>query len=182
MREINEAALELIKEFEGFRGEAYLDPVGIWTIGYGTTSAAGVGIVPVVGMSITKDKAEWYLQKGIDKFAGEIGPMIKPAINDNQFGAFVSLAYNIGSGGFKRSSALRHFNNGELERAAKSILLWNKGGGKVLSGLVRRRKAEKALFETPPLGFSRPVGATPKRPTGWAAIIAALLALFGGRK
>jgi lysozyme len=60
---INQESLDLIKDFEGFRAEAYPDSVGIWTIGYGTTAAAGVGIDPHAGMAITKSEAEWYLQK-----------------------------------------------------------------------------------------------------------------------
>lgn len=145
---VNKATINLIKEFEGYRPEAYLDPVGVCTIGYGTTAMAGVGIVPVIGMAITHEEAEWYLEQAVDKFAGMIWPLFVVEPNENEFGAFVSLAYNIGPTAFRKSSAIRHFNNNDKERAAKSILLWNKAGGKVLSGLVRRREAEKQLFLT----------------------------------
>jgi lysozyme len=148
-RAINKETLGLIKEFEGFRAKAYKDTVGVWTIGYGTTAAAGVGIDPRPGMEITEAEAEWYLQKAVAKFADRIEPKIKRGINDNQFGAFVSLAYNIGPGAFLKSSALRHFNAGDTDRAANAILLFNKAGGKVLKGLVRRREAERALFLRP---------------------------------
>ena len=146
---VNQATINLIKEFEGWRAEAYLDPVGICTIGYGTTAAAGVGIVPVLGMVITKEEGEWYLQQAVEKFSDQIEDYFTVDPNENEFGAFVSLAYNIGPGAFKKSSALRHFNNGDKARSAKSILLWNKAGGKILGGLVRRREAEKFLFEYP---------------------------------
>ncbi len=172
---VNQAALDLIKEFEGFRSQAYKDAVGIWTIGYGTTAAAGVGITPRAGMSVTKEEAEWYLQKAVDKFAASIRPAITAPINENQFGAFVSLAYNIGPGAFKRSSSLRHFNNGDNARAAQNILLWNKAGGKVLRGLVRRREAEKALFLTPCV--ERPKTRVAKG-GGLSAIIKAILRIF----
>lgn len=147
---INQATVDLVKEFEGFRAEAYLDPVGIWTIGYGTTDAAGVGITPKPGMRITKKEAETYLHLGLDKFARRIAPMIKQPISENEFGAFVSLAYNIGPGAFIKSTALQAFNDGKKEKAANAILLWNKatvnGVRKVLPGLDRRRRAERELF------------------------------------
>lgn len=174
---VNEATIDLIKEFEGFRADAYKDAVGVWTIGYGTTARAGVGITPRQGMRVTEEEAEWYLQKAVDKFADQIRPHITAPINDNEFGAFVSLAYNIGPGAFKKSSALRHFNAGDKERAAKSILLWNKAGGKVLKGLVRRREAEKALFQTPLAAPAHPDPA--EQPIG---LLAWLLSLLTGRK
>lgn len=146
---VNQAAVDLVKEFEGFRANAYKDAVGVLTIGYGTTAMAGVGIKPSLGMTISKSDAEAYLHEALDKFANQIAPSITAPINENEFGAFVSLAYNIGPGAFKKSSALRLFNAGEKEGAAKAILLWNKAGGKVLKGLTRRREAERKLFLTP---------------------------------
>ena len=146
---INKATLDLIKEFEGLRLTAYRDAVGVWTIGYGATAAAGLGITPEAGMTITEAEAESLLLKGLEKFAGSIRPKITAPINDNEFGAFLSLAYNIGPGAFAKSSALRKFNAGDKAGAADAILLWNKAGGKVLAGLKRRREAERALFLTP---------------------------------
>ena len=146
---VNQAAVDLVKEFEGFRADAYKDAVGVLTIGYGTTAMAGVGIKPALGMKISKSDAEAYLQAALDKFANQIAPAITAPINENEFGAFVSLAYNIGPGAFKKSSALRLFNAGDKEGAAKAILMWNKAGGKVLKGLTRRREAERKLFLTP---------------------------------
>lgn len=146
---VNDATVALVKEFEGFRGTAYRCPAGIWTIGYGTTAAAGVGISPKHGMTITESDAAAYLHATLDKFADQIALAITAPINENEFGAFVSLAYNIGPGAFKKSSALRYFNAEDKVAAAKAILLWNKAGGKVLKGLTRRREAERELFLTP---------------------------------
>lgn len=146
---VNQAAVDLVKEFEGFRADAYKDAVGVLTIGYGTTAMAGVGIKPALGMKISKSDAEAYLHAALDKFANQIAPAITAPINENEFGAFVSLAYNIGPGAFKKSSALRLFNAGDKAGAAKAILLWDKAGGKVLKGLTRRREAERKLFLTP---------------------------------
>jgi len=146
---LNKDGLNLVKEFEGLRLESYLCPADVWTIGYGTTAAANVGIKPRSGMSITEEEAEWYLQKTLAKFAASIDKYITAPINENEHAAFLSLAYNIGPTAFKRSSALRHFNNGDKQRAANSILLFNKAGGKKLAGLVRRREAERKLFLKP---------------------------------
>lgn len=179
---VNKATINLVKEFEGYRPEAYLDPVGVCTIGYGTTAMAGVGIVPVIGMAITKEEAEWYLEQAVNNFADMIEPLFTVEPNENEFGAFVSLSYNIGPTAFRKSSAIRHFNLGDKERAAKSILLWNKAGGKVLGGLVRRREAEKVLFLTdvPEVGAKPPTTLNP--PSIFAAIFALIAKLFGGRK
>jgi lysozyme len=146
---INKAGIYLIKEFEGLRLEAYKCPAGVWTIGYGTTARAGVGIKPENGMVITEAEADWYLEQAVAKFAAGVDAVITAPVGENEFAAMVSLAYNIGMTGFRKSSALRHFNAGDRAKAAAAIKLWNKAGGKVLAGLVRRREAEVALFWTP---------------------------------
>lgn len=183
---VNQATIDLIKEFEGYRSQAYRDSVGVLTIGYGTTGRAGVGIDPRPGQIITKAEAEWYLQQAVDKFAASIRPAITAPIGANEFGAFVSLAYNIGPSAFKKSSALRHFNAGDKAKAANAILLWDKATVNnkrlVLPGLVRRREAERKLFLTPDGAKSATIPPTiPKAPgSGWlATLIAAILRLIG---
>jgi lysozyme len=164
---VNMAALDLIKEFEGFRAKAYLDELAkppVWTIGYGTTARAGVGIEPRAGMTISKADAEGYLMRSVEKFAAQIAPMLKKSVNENEFGAMVSLAYNIGPGAFGRSSVLRRFNAGDKAGAADAFRLWNKAGGKVWAGLVRRRDAERALFLRPVSITPTPSVAIPNRP------------------
>lgn len=157
MATINQAALDLIKEFEGLRLLAYQDSVGVWTIGYGTTAAAGLGITPRHGMRITQAQAEDYLRQGVEKFADNIRPSITMPVTDNEFGAMVSLAYNIGPGAFRGSTLLRRFNSGDIKGAADQFLAWNKAGGKVLAGLTRRREAERALFLTPDVDEADPI-------------------------
>ena len=158
---VNARTIALIKEFEGFRAEAYRDIAGVWTIGYGTTAAAGVGIAPKAGMKITEADATMYLRRAIDAFATKISFGITAPINENEFGAFVSLAYNIGTTAFLKSSALKHFNAGNKAQAANAMLLWNKATvkGKLtpVAGLTRRRGAEKALFLSPVTEFAPPV-------------------------
>ena len=145
---VNKAGIDLIKQFEGCKLKAYKDSVGIWTVGYGLTTAAGF-IEVTKGTAITQDEADYYLEKAVEKFAGEIAPAFQTNVSENEFSACVSLAYNIGSPRFKKSSVLKHLNAGDRERAADAFLLWNKAGGKVLKGLERRRAAERKFFLTP---------------------------------
>lgn len=142
---INQAGIDLIKRFEGFSADAYRDPVGIWTIGYGTTAAAGVGIAPKAGMRISEDEAERYLLAAIAKTEAAIGPFTREP-NENQRAAMISLAYNIGAGAFNRSTVLRRFNARDAAGAAEAFMMWNKAGGAYSRGLARRREAERALF------------------------------------
>ena len=147
---LTQRAVDLVKEFEGMRLKAYLDPVGVLTIGYGYTNRAGYGPGVKTGDVWTEEQAEAMLEQGLEMFADKIRPYIHAPITDNQFGAFVSLAYNIGWQSFIKSTALRRFNNGDIEGAAAAMLWWNKAGGRVLRGLVRRRQAEVDLFMSEP--------------------------------
>lgn len=150
MATINKATIDLIKKWEGFRADAYRCPAGKWTIGYGITASSGIGVDPKPGDRVTREQAEQHLQQALERFASQIESAITAPINENEFGAFLSLAYNIGPGNFIKSSALRHFNAGDKDRAAAAIKLWNKatvdGKKQVLQGLVNRREDEVALF------------------------------------
>ena len=146
---INKATVDLVKEFEGCKLTAYKDVAGVWTIGYGTTARAGLGIIPVEGMTITQAEADRLLFDGLNKFADQIRPMLPADINDNMFGASLSLAYNVGVYAFGRSTVLAKLHDGDYAKGADAFLLWNKAGGKVVKGLVRRREAERKLFLTP---------------------------------
>jgi len=146
---INDATVSLVKEFEGKRLEAYPDPVGIWTIGYGHSEHAPFGPKPVKGMKISEAEAEDLLRKGLDHFGEGVRKLLTRPANENEFGAMVSLAYNIGLGAFAKSTCLRRFNAGDTAGAAEALQWFNKAGGKVLNGLVRRRGAEAELMLTP---------------------------------
>ena len=161
MMEINKAGLDLIKEFEGLRLKAYLDPIGIPTIGYGTTTRADVGIKVEMGMEISEAEAEMYLKRALDKFAARIAPKMTRTPTPNQFAAMLSLAYNIGPGAFSRSTCLKRFNASDIKGAAEALTWFNKAGGKVWNGLVRRRAAEKALFLADSLVAADPHPTTP---------------------
>jgi len=135
LRKINKDGLELIKKFEVLRLRAYLCPAGVWTIGYGHTKTAKRGMV------ITEAEAERLLREDMIDFENGVNSMVKAKLNDNQFSALVSFAFNVGNANLKRSSALRMINEGRLKDGAESLKRWNKAKGVVLEGLVRRREA-----------------------------------------
>jgi lysozyme len=143
----SQRGIGLIKQFEGCRLTAYQDSVGVWTIGYGLTSAAGL-IKVTRGLKITQQQAEEYLVKSLVKYETAVMSLLKRPPTQNQFDAMVSFCYNVGPGNFAKSSVLKHFNAGSNIAAASAFALWNKAGGKVLPGLVKRRKAESDLFIT----------------------------------
>lgn len=153
---INQASIDLIKEFEGLSLDAYRCPAGVLTIGYGHTSAAGDPEV-TAGMTIGEDRAEAILRRDLLKFEQAVDRAVKRPMTDNQRGAFVSLCYNIGAGAFSKSTAVKRFNAGDAVGAAEALTWWNKAGGKVLRGLVRRREAERALFLAGEIGEEVPV-------------------------
>ncbi|MCC2110947.1 MAG: lysozyme [Hyphomicrobiales bacterium] len=143
-----QAGIDLIKRFEGLRLTAYLDAVGIRTIGYGHTSMAGSPRV-TAGMTITEPQAEAILLNDLKKYEKAVRHAVEVPLNDNQYAALVSFCYNVGPGNFRKSSALRYLNQGHYDQVPRRLALWNKAGGRVLRGLVRRRKAEGELFATP---------------------------------
>lgn len=138
-KRIGQAGLALIKQYEGCRLAAYRCAAGVWTIGYGHT--AGVHS----GMTITQAQADAYLQQDIAKFEGYVNnPTYVPIteqLNQNQFDALVSFAFNLGAGNLRKLCKGR-----TAAQIARAMPSYNKAAGKVLAGLTRRRKAEQALF------------------------------------
>lgn len=179
---VNQRTIDLIKEFEGCKLTAYQDIVGVWTIGYGITEGAGVGIKPSKGMTITQEQAEDLLRRAVDKFATRVDELITANVNANEFGACVSLAYNIGPNAFAKSTVLRELNAGRKDAAAAAFQMWNKAGGVVSKGLVRRREAEKQLFLTPVSADMHNVPDQVEPVSIWVAIINAIAAIFKGSK
>lgn len=147
---LNQATVDLVKQFEGLELASYLDPVGVLTIGYGYTNRAGYGPGVKSGDVWTEDQAEQMLIEGLEIFGQRIIPMFKRKPTSNQYGAMLSLAYNIGTGAFSKSTCLRRFNAGDFEGAAEALTWFNKAGGRKLRGLVRRREAERDLFLSEP--------------------------------
>jgi lysozyme len=139
-------AIDIIKRFEGCKLHAYRCPAGIWTCGWGETE----GITP--GTVWTQEHADAILGLRVRQFMMAVLRWC-PALarlNPEKLAACTSLAYNIGVGAFRVSSVCRLTGRGEYGRAANSFLLWNKGGGRVLLGLTRRRQAERNLYLAAP--------------------------------
>ncbi len=141
-KRIGQAGLALIKQYEGCRLAAYRCAAGVWTIGYGHT--AGVHS----GMTITQAQADAYLQQDIAKFEGYVNnPAYVPItanLNQNQFDALVSFAFNLGAGNLRKLCKGR-----TAAQIALAMTQYRKANGKVLAGLRRRRAAEQALFNKP---------------------------------
>jgi GH24 family phage-related lysozyme (muramidase) len=154
-------ALELIKQWEGLRLEAYLCPAGVWTIGYGHT---GPSVKP--GLKITEADAEALLLSDVERFARAVDTWIKVKLSNNQRCALISFTFNVGIGALQESTLRKRLNNGEdaVKVAMEELPRWNKGDGKILEGLVRRRKAEVDLFCRGVKPLTDDVKLTPDKP------------------
>uniref|UniRef100_UPI000225FC22 lysozyme n=1 Tax=Paracoccus sp. TRP TaxID=412597 RepID=UPI000225FC22 len=130
--------------------------------------------------TITKADARTILTRDLPRYEADVTRLVRVPLNENQFGALVSFTYNLGAGNLTSSTLLRKLNAGDYAGAAAEFPTWNKAGGKVLNGLVRRRAAERALFEKP---VTVPERSATTAPSGGivAAIVALLKAMFGGK-
>jgi lysozyme len=138
---ISQEGLSLIKKFEGCELEAYKCAAGVWTIGYGSTDGVNEG------MEISQERAEMLLLEDVEVFEESVNKLVEVPLEQNQFDALVSWTFNLGSTNLKNSTLLKVLNNKDYEGVPAQIKRWNKAGGKVLQGLIRRREAEALLFE-----------------------------------
>ncbi|MDE2148094.1 MAG: lysozyme, partial [Burkholderiales bacterium] len=168
LRDVPEEGIELIQSFEGIPDgdpstvniDPYLDPVGIWTIGWGhaityrgsflrgaQNQALARSLYPG---GITRSQAQTLLRGDLLDTAAAVSRLVTVALDDGEFGALVSFAFNAGSGNLAKSTLLRRLNAGDRAGAADQFLAWNQGrvNGVLqpLPGLTRRRRAERALF------------------------------------
>jgi len=151
---INQAGLDLIKEFEGWYPNFYTDPVGIKTIGYGHACHVWNCAVPLNGkypvpLSLANGQALLNDDLNIGGYSACAANHVSySGLNANQYSALVSFIFNLGCGAFQGSTLRSLLNNGNVEGASKEFGKWVYGGGVVLPGLVRRREAERVLFCT----------------------------------
>lgn len=140
-------AISLMHRYEGLRLEAYLCPARVWTIGYGNTFYEN-GTKVRKGDKITRERANELFNNIVENnFAKPLKAMIKTKISNNQFSALVSFAYNVGIGNIRRSTLLKLVNANPKNPAIRAqFMRWNRGGGRVLIGLTRRREAEANLY------------------------------------
>ena len=139
-RQINRAGLDIVKQFEGCKLKAYICPAGILTIGFGST---GPHVKP--GMVITAEQADELLRSDLRRFEDYVADHCGKT-TDNQFAALVSFAFNVGEGALGKSTLRKLHMAGDYAGAHAQFARWNRGGGKILPGLVKRRAAEAKLY------------------------------------
>jgi len=182
---VHQTAIDLIKEFEGFVDHWYPDPATggePWTCCYGHTSAAGFPKYQK-GQKFTQAEGETILKHDLEAVSDAVFKAVTMPVNAYQFGALVSLAFNIGMKNFRNSSLLKAVNAGDFKTAAAKFALYNRANKKVMAGLTRRRAAEAELFmrpignpvkpASPPPGSAKsPYGKPPSDSAGWIVIAA----------
>jgi lysozyme len=139
--------IRLIQEFEGLRLTSYLCSAGVATIGYGATYYQD-GSKVKLGQTITRDQADQLLKDHLKEFEGSVlGLLNTTKVNQNQFDALVSFCFNLGAGNLAKSQLLRFVKaNPKDPKIAAEFAKWNRAGGEVSRGLVRRRKKEAELY------------------------------------
>ncbi|MGE3284174.1 MAG: lysozyme [Alphaproteobacteria bacterium] len=147
--QISQRGLELVKSFEGYHTalpdgscKAYLDTLAkppVATIGWGCTKDVKLGMI------WTREQAEAALLRELDKHAAIVNRLVTVEIGQNNFDALCSFSYN--TGGLEKSTLLKKLNRGDFDGAAREFDRWIYAGGKAYKGLIRRRAAERALFE-----------------------------------
>ena len=145
---INEAGLELIKHYEGWRKSVYLCSAARATIGWGSTWDRNGDAVTLKHLDITKKQGEYLLIREVRHSEAEIRKLVKTELTENMFSSLCSFIYNVGSGNFQKSTMRMRLNRGLHEEAADEFPKWRKAGGRIVKGLVRRRKQERELFLT----------------------------------
>ena len=138
---ISQEGIDLIKHFEGCELESYRCSANVLTIGYGTTKNV------VEGMKISQHQAEELLMKDLEEFEEYVEDLIDVKLEQHQFDALVAWTYNLGPTNLKTSTLREVLNKGAYDDVPEQMKRWNKAGGQVLKGLVRRRDAEALLFE-----------------------------------
>ena len=139
-RKTSGEGVALIRKFEGCEFQAYQCSASGWTLGYGHTRDVSEGD------TCTKDEAEQTLISDLEEFEGYVNDLVKTPLEQNQFDALVAWTFNLGPTNLRSSTLLARLNDGDLDDVPHQLRRWNKAGGKVLDGLVRRREAEALLW------------------------------------
>ena len=137
---VSQSGIDLIKEFEGCRLEAYQDGAGIWTIGYGHIQA----VKP--GDTCTQEEADDWLNYDLDWAVLAVSRYVEVPVGQNQFDALVSFTFNLGVRSLRESSLLRLLNSGKDSLTALEFPKWDKVAGEASPGLLKRRNAEMQMF------------------------------------
>ena len=137
---ISQEGIALIKKFEGCKLKSYRCAAGVWTIGYGHTTLVEKN------QEITQEEADIILLADLEVYEDAVNKASTVPLEQHQFDALVSWTFNLGGANLNASTMLKVLNKGEYEEVPAQIKRWNKAGGKVLQGLIRRREAEALLF------------------------------------
>jgi lysozyme len=144
---LNNSGYLLITEFEGFSAKPYLCSAKIPTIGYGNTYYSDNKRVTMLDKEITKVQAFEMFKTIADRFADKVNKLVTSPLNQNQFNALVSLAYNIGTGNFASSTILKKVNKNHNDASIElEFKKWNKVNKKEVAGLTRRRLYESKVY------------------------------------
>lgn len=141
---ISQTGINLIKQFEGFRADAYQDGGGVWTVGYGTTRLNGRKVQ--AGDHLEEPAAASLMIATVNSFLATAASHIRVNLNQNQIDAIASFIYNLGVEQFESSTLLTMINASNFTGAADQFSRWIHDNGIVVAGLVRRRAAERTLF------------------------------------
>lgn len=178
---LSKACINLVKSYEGYHKKlpnggctTYYCPASVLTIGYGCTEGITAGEV------WTHAQAIEALRRELEKHEAAVNKLVTAEISQNAFDALVSFSYNCGSGALSKSSLLKKVNKGDMAGAAAEFHKWNKGGGKVLPGLVRRRAQEAELFLTPDASTEPAMAQAVDTPAPVKAAAASSWTVFGG--
>lgn len=136
---------KLIQELEGFKGTAYLDTGGVWTVGYGTTKIEGKPVE--AGQTCNEARAQEWLLADLAWAQTAVNTLVKVRLSQPMFDALTSFVYNVGENAFARSTMLQLLNGAQYEAAAQQFDRWVYDNGKLVKGLVSRRREERSLFE-----------------------------------
>jgi len=161
---ISQAGKELIISFESIRLEAYQDSVGIWTIGIGSTSP------PVKeGDRLTRQQVFERFENDLKRFEAGVARLVKVDLEQHQFDALVSFAFNCGLGNLEKSTLLKRVNSRDFDKVPAEFMKWTRANGREMKGLVRRRRAETAMWrnvdESDPAIPYEEARAKPDKPT-----------------
>jgi len=132
--------IALIKKFEGLELNSYQCSANVWTLGYGHTQGVAEGD------SCSEEDAEIILVNDLKEFETYVNALVDVELDQNQFDALVAWTFNLGPTNLRTSTLLKKLNDGEYHNVPSEIKRWNRAGGEVLDGLIRRREAEALLF------------------------------------
>lgn len=144
----SQTCLKMLAHHEGVRQKPYKCPAGLWTVGVGHLIGDGKSLPDSWNRLFTLEEVYDLLAADVSRFERGVERYITIPLKQGEFDALVSFAFNLGLGTLQKSTLRQKLNRGDKEGAIKSLLKYNKAGGKILKGLDNRRKDEAKLFQS----------------------------------